>query len=114
MENIWASLQKSPGSTADILQQISSMVELKREQCIEKRWKFTFNGQEVILRDVAGKVTMWINKFKDIGDTIIAYDQVHLALPWAGIKTLLQVWTDSDINMRVSVINAGAVCCVRQ
>ncbi|KAI9783442.1 MAG: hypothetical protein M1816_001366 [Peltula sp. TS41687] len=99
MERALVGLQKRQESTIDILQQISAMVEQKQEQCVEKRWKFNFNGQVVILRDVAGKVIMWINKFKDIGDFVMAFDQVHLALPWAGVKTLLSVWTSTDVDV---------------
>jgi ankyrin repeat domain-containing protein 50 len=67
------------------------MVEKKREECEEKRWKFNINGRQIILRDVAEKVIVWINKFKEIGDVAVNFDPIHAALPWAGVRFLLQV-----------------------
>ena len=45
------------------------------------------------LRDRADKILEWVEKFKQIGDIAVQYDPVHAALPWAGIRFLLQVWT---------------------
>jgi hypothetical protein len=71
--------------------QLIAMVEKKREECEEKRWKFNINGRQIILRDVAEKVIVWINKFKEIGDVAVNFDPIHAALPWAGVRFLLQV-----------------------
>jgi ankyrin repeat domain-containing protein 50 len=48
------------------------------------------------MRDVAEKVIVWINKFKEIGDIAVSSDPVHAALPWAGVRFLLQVRVVSD------------------
>ena len=58
---------------------------------MKKGWKFTWKGEEVILRDVADKVLWWIQKFRDIGDILVQYDPVHSAIPWAGVRFILQV-----------------------
>ena len=34
---------------------------------------------------------VWVEKFKEVGDTIIQYDPGHAALPWAGVRFVLQV-----------------------
>ena len=86
---LWPPLQAS--SQSDIPQQLITVVEKKREECEEKRWKFKLNGRQIILRDVAEKVIIWLNKFKEIGDVAVNSDPVHAALPWAGIRFLLQV-----------------------
>jgi hypothetical protein len=77
----------------DTLDGLRTTVEKAKEKCIEKRWKYTRkNGGVVILRDVFDKIIKWIDKFKQVGDTVVQYDPVHIALPWAGIRFLLQVY----------------------
>ena len=56
-----------------------------------KLWKVKFREEEVVLRDVGMKILCWVDKFKHIGDTIVQFDPVHAALPWAGFRFLLQV-----------------------
>jgi len=45
----------------------------------------------VVLRDLFDKITTWIEKFIEIGNIIVQYDTTHAALPWAGIRLILQV-----------------------
>jgi len=33
----------------------------------------------------------WVKKFRDVGDVVVQYDPTHAALPWAGVRLLLQV-----------------------
>jgi ankyrin repeat domain-containing protein 50 len=89
ISKLWPSLQTN--STPDIPQHLIAVVEKKREECEEKRWKFDINGRQIILRDVAQKVIIWLNKLKEIGDVAVNFDPVHAALPWAGVRFLLQV-----------------------
>jgi len=49
------------------------------------------NDEDVILRDLFGKMAKWVNKFKEVGDVAVQYDPVHAALPWTGVRFLLQV-----------------------
>ena len=82
-----------------ILNDILNVVEAKKKKCMDKRWKYTkSNGDVVILRDVMEKMVRWVDKFKEIGDTVVQYDSAHAALPWAGVRLLLQVTVnDTDI-----------------
>lgn len=41
--------------------------------------------------DLFRKIVKWIDLFKQVGDTVVQYDPVHAALPWAGVRFLLQV-----------------------
>lgn len=64
------------------------------------------NGRQIILRDVAEKIIVWIDRFKQVGDIAVNFDPVHASLPWAGIRFLLEVglmiilkenqWTEAD------------------
>jgi len=67
-------------------------VEEKKALCIAKRWRIKGRkGQTIIIRDVLEKIANWIDKFKSIGDQAVSYDPGHAALPWAGIRFILQV-----------------------
>jgi len=41
--------------------------------------------------DLFSKIVKWIDIFKQVGDAAVQYDPVHAALPWAGVRFLLQV-----------------------
>ena len=77
----------------EVLSDLGQLVTSAKENSIEKRWRFHRPGsrQTVILRDLFSKIVNWINRFKDIGDIVVQYDPVHAALPWAGVRFLLQV-----------------------
>ncbi|KAI0186445.1 hypothetical protein F4808DRAFT_128352 [Astrocystis sublimbata] len=65
------------------------------KKCSDKAWRFRRrSGEEVVARDVLAKVARWINHFKAVGDTLVQYDAAHAALPWAGLRFVLQVCVD--------------------
>lgn len=66
-------------------------VEKKRDECGKNGWEFEFRGRKIVLREQADNVITCLNKFKEIGDVIVQYDPAHAALPWAGVRFLLQV-----------------------
>jgi hypothetical protein len=83
-------------SGAALLDDLCELALMQKEKCDEKRWKYHFNGQEVILRDVAQKIFHWLQKFKQAGDIAVNFDPVHAALPWAAFRFLLEVISDID------------------
>jgi len=78
----------------DVLSQLQKLTDNAKDQCIKKRWRLTHNGKTIVLRDLFSKITVWIDTFKQIGDNAVQYDPGHAALPWAGIRFLLQVRGD--------------------
>ena len=77
-----------------ILSDLQVLTEGAKGQCIKKRWRFKKpgrNGETVVLRDIFQKMVVWIDMFKQIGDTVVQYDPGHAALPWAGLRFVLQV-----------------------
>lgn len=80
------------GSKLDILRHLHSAARKKQAECEDQRWKFELSGRQIILRDVAEKIIVWIDKFKQIGDIAVNFDPVHASLPWAGVRFLLEVW----------------------
>ena len=77
-----------------ILSELQVLTESAKEQCVKKRWRFSRpgrNGETVVLRDIFTKMVVWIERFKQVGDTVVQYDPGHAALPWAGVRFILQV-----------------------
>ena len=73
------------------LEQALAAAKKKQRCCIEKRWRFTFTGRTVVLKEMADKVVGWLNRFTAVGDVVANVDPVHMGLPWAGIRLLLEV-----------------------
>lgn len=85
-------------SKMDILRHLHTAAVTKQSECEKRRWKFEFKGRQIILRDVAEKIIVWINKFKQIGDIAVSFDPVHAALPWAGVRFFLEVRFTTTLN----------------
>jgi hypothetical protein len=79
-------------SKLGILSDLLEVTEKSRKECVNKRWRYTRkSGGTVVFVDLFGQIAKWINLFKEVGDAAIQYDPVHAALPWAGVRFLLQV-----------------------
>ncbi|KAI9654256.1 MAG: hypothetical protein M1829_000950 [Trizodia sp. TS-e1964] len=73
-------------------------VEAKKQECINKRWKYKKGNREIIIRDQLEKIIVWVNKFKEVGDIAVQYDPGQAALPWACVRFILQATiNDSQI-----------------
>jgi hypothetical protein len=76
----------------NILSDLLTFTETSRRECINKRWRYTRkSGETIVFMDLFGKVVKCIDLFKQVGDAALQYDPVHTALPWAGVRFLLQV-----------------------
>ena len=77
----------------ELLQDLKCLTESARDQCIKKRWRFrrSDSSETIVLRDLFSKIVVWVNLFKQIGDIAVQYDPQHAALPWAGVRFILQV-----------------------
>ena len=73
------------------LEQALAAAKEKQRCCIEKRWTFILTGRTVVLKEEADKVVGWLNRFTAVGDVVANVDPVHVGLPWAGIRLLLEV-----------------------
>ncbi|KAH9235751.1 hypothetical protein K456DRAFT_1770986, partial [Colletotrichum gloeosporioides 23] len=74
----------------DVLDKLLATTEKARQGLTDKSWSYRRkNGEKVIVRDVLVKVTKWVNHFKGVVDVAVSYDPVHAALPWAGVRFLL-------------------------
>ena len=103
-ENLWALALSKLGQDeqqavstildgrSDTIASLLAVVQEKERVCISKQWRYKRkSGEIVILRDLFGKVVKWLQRFMKIGDIVVQYDPVHAALPWAGLRFLLEV-----------------------
>ena len=87
-ENINFSCPEKLGILSDLLE----VTEKSRKECVKKRWRYTRkSGETIVFADLFNKVVKWINLFKEVGDAVAQNGPVHAALPWAGVRFLLQV-----------------------
>ena len=66
----------------------------KREQCVAKGWRLYRNkhGEEVKLRHVLEKISVWVKEIIKVIDVGVSMDQSgHAALPWTIVKYLTTV-----------------------
>ncbi|KIW36652.1 uncharacterized protein PV06_11164 [Exophiala oligosperma] len=68
-----------------------------------KRWTTTFRGRTIVVREEVDKIVAWLDRFKDVGDLAASTDPVHVGLPWAGIRLLLEVAT-SEHNQTAALV----------
>ena len=56
-----------------------------------KRWTWTYRGRQIYLFEQADKVVRLLDRFKAVGDIVANVDPVHVGLPWAGVRAILEV-----------------------
>lgn len=80
----------------DIIESYMSTTREAYKTCVRKRWQIKIPGKQekIIVRDLLGKITHWIEVFKNVGDQAVSFDPGHAALPWAGARFLLQIATN--------------------
>ncbi|SPJ73916.1 uncharacterized protein FTOL_03646 [Fusarium torulosum] len=76
----------------ETVSEVLKFTDKAQKECAAKSWRLRRkNGATVSVRDVLSKVVKWVNHFKEIGDIVVQYDPAHAALPWAGVRFLLQI-----------------------
>ncbi|KAI8724319.1 NACHT domain-containing protein [Fusarium sp. LHS14.1] len=86
------------------LDELLEVTEQARKRLVGKSWSFKRkNGEVVFVRDLLAKTVKWVNHFKDVGDIVVQYDPAHAALPWAGVRFLLNVAV-GDLNTYNSLL----------
>ena len=70
-----------------VLDDILQLTNEARSSRNTRRWRVKHTTIGALL----GKTIRWVDSFKPIGDTVVQYDPVHAALPWPGVRFLLQV-----------------------
>ncbi|KAM0424460.1 hypothetical protein ACHAPT_010384 [Fusarium lateritium] len=97
--------QSADDSSAEV-REIIALVNQKRQECEAKRWgTVQVLNTTISLSDLASNAITWLNKFKEVGDTIVQYDPGHAALPWAAARFILQCAVSYQEHMTCSLIS---------
>jgi hypothetical protein len=82
--------------------EVHSCARQLQQCCTDKRWSWNYKGYEVYLFDQVDKVVQLLDRFKAVGDIVANVDPIHIGLPWAGIRAILEVckyWRDMPCSM---------------
>jgi hypothetical protein len=89
---------------SESIEELLGLARKVQDDCQAKSYKFRFMGKDIIMRDVAGKIIFWLNKFKEVGDIAVNFDPTHASLPWAGVRFLLQVLTPPQCVNKLALL----------
>lgn len=82
----------SPLDPKQILTEILVALETQRDRCKRDEWTtVSIGGKEIVIRDVCSKIVAYVKKFMEVVDAAVQIDPAHAALPWAGVRFLLQL-----------------------
>lgn len=98
-------LQNALSTSVPDIDELLLQVQNKRIICEEKRWVFSIGSKTIMLRNVVDKIISSFNKFKEVGDIMVQYDPAHAALPWAGVRLLLQVGRIMPLQVSIAEIH---------
>ena len=58
-----------------------------------KRSYWKYGNHKICLQDQVDKVLRLLDRFKSIGNVVANVDPIHVGLPWAGMRAVLEVGT---------------------
>ena len=62
-----------------------------QQSCASKTLHWNYKGRQIYVHNQADKILQFLDKFKSVGDVVANVDPVHVGLPWAGIRVILEV-----------------------
>lgn len=86
-------------SADDAFDEVHAHAKELQQRSKIKKWSWTYRGRQVYLFEQADKVVQLLDRFKAVGDIVANVDPVHVGLPWAGVRFILEVRIDQRINM---------------
>lgn len=86
-----------------VIQETLKSTREQKEICEQKQRNFIWRGEEYRSSDIVDKLISWAETFIEVGDTIVQYDPVHSALPWAGVRFILHVRTEFLTSSAVEI-----------
>jgi hypothetical protein len=92
-------LPKGADNIDAVFNDVHSYARKLQERCATKRWSWEYKGRQVYLSDQVDKIMPLLDKFKSAGDVVANVDPVHIGLPWAGIRVILEVCIYRRITM---------------
>ena len=91
-ETIRSLLQPTDAVSADdAFDEVHAHARELQQRSKIKRWTWTYRGRQIYLFEQADKVVRLLDRFKAVGDIVANVDPVHVGLPWAGVRAILEV-----------------------
>jgi hypothetical protein len=90
-DTVRALLSPSTFRVDDALHEAYNKAKELQARSASKRWSWTYRGRQVYVQDQADKLVRFIDKFTLVGDAAASIDPVHAGLPWAGVRSILEV-----------------------
>lgn len=92
----------------NVAQAVLETTKMQKSICEGKQWSFTFKGKQVFVRDVLESIISWVERFKQVVDSIVSMDvSGHAALPWACLKFCLEVCKDWSFPTKILADHAS-------
>jgi hypothetical protein len=92
-DTIQASISQDSTSIGVVLDEAHSRAGELQKRSAMKGWTWNYNGRQVYLRDQSDKLLRFLDKFKSWGNAVANIDPILVGLPWAGVRTILKVYT---------------------
>jgi hypothetical protein len=91
-ETIRILLQSTNAVSADYaFEEVHSYARELQQRSKVKRWSWNYKGRQIYLFEQADKVVRLLDRFKAVGNIVANVDPVHVGLPWAGVRAILEV-----------------------
>jgi hypothetical protein len=91
-ETIRISLQPTNVVSAeDAFDEVHAHARELQQRSMIKRWTWTYRDRQMYLFEQADKVVRLLDRFKAVGNIVANVDPVHVGLPWAGVRAILEV-----------------------
>jgi hypothetical protein len=74
-----------------VFDEVHTHATVLQQRCKIKRWSWNYRGRQVYLFEQVDKVVQLLDRFKAVGDIVANVDPIHVGLPWAGIRFILEV-----------------------
>lgn len=85
-------IEFSQADKLSALGDILKVVKQKHAASVQKQRQLRIDRKQPInLHDSFSRIANSIDKFKQVGDTLVQYDPTHAALPWAAVRFVLVV-----------------------
>jgi hypothetical protein len=83
-----------PENTVDVdeaLSKVHTCAGDLQERCRRKKLSWTYKGRQVYLSEKMDKILQFLDRLKAVGDIVANVDPIHVGLPWAGVRAILEV-----------------------
>ncbi|GKZ20283.1 hypothetical protein AbraCBS73388_005553 [Aspergillus brasiliensis] len=118
-QRMFGTLGAASPPVSQTLGDIIAAIETQRDRCKRHKWStISIGGKELVIRDVCAKIVSCVNRFACVVDVVVSFDPVHAALPWAGVRFVLQLFLKGmetfdviveGMEMSVRVIARGGI-----